>query len=451
MNAIFPRYVVFRGLWCAAIVLGLVVSAERRALAQQVPDARPAAVAAPPPGAAAYVVPVVSEELKRQASAIGAIIRGGSFAPGQQAQLDVFFQKYFFPNWAQPANYPSLPDQRKALRTYFAQARTPVMHDHLLELSLKYLGVMVEGNFHPAVRYNALLAIGDLNSTEQAGSSQPVPYPDTLAILVKVLKDGPSDALRVGALRGLVRHCSLGIANSQARDTAVIPVLLDLVKARAPKGRSPEGHAWMKTVAIEALAALHVPGVAANPAVGPNGVFDALVRTLADPASPLMVRCAAAKALGNVNPSGPSLSAGQLVVLLRLLVVDVCAAEVKRRQEAPETSVYYREVRQRLNDILVGLNGADDSHKGVGGLATAAPAKPAFDALSAELRKLITALDRRDADDDSMIADLEKAIAAIRPAEVAPAPAAKPAGPATPAPADPVPAAPAAAAPAGAP
>jgi hypothetical protein len=381
--------------------------------------------ATPSPVAAGnYLKPTVDASQKNQESQIMRIVKKGTFEGDEQATFDAFFKTYFFRNWAEAAAWadPSftpksnVQDPRTKLRNYFKQSGSSQVHDYLLALSMNFLKILAEKNFHPAARYNAMLAIGELNDSEPAGVNSPVvPHAGALAVLVESLKKGPSDALRVAALRGLLRHCGLGIADAKFRDTEVIPALLEVAKSRPPKERSPEGHAWMRTLAIESLAALHSPGVASVAAVGPNGVLDAMVKIVGDPASPPAVRCAAARALGGINPAPKfGTTPAQLVVLLRQLTADFCAAELDRQEKFPDTRLFREEIRQRLNDVKVALTGIPPDYPGLAGDAAAD--------LAQEIRALNNKLDvkapkdepERDDQDKAMKEDIKKALATLR-------------------------------------
>ena len=357
-----------------------------------------------------YLAPKVDRTQKKVETQIHQIAEKETYDPGEQAQFDQFFRTYFFPGWADPTAISKVPEQRKNLRTFFSQTRNDQIHDHLLTLSMQFLKILAEKNFHPATRYNAVLAIGDLNESEvtiEGAVHKPaVPHAGALALLVEWVKKGPSDAARVAALRGLLRHCTLGIANAQARDTAVIPALLEVAKSRPPKDRSPEGHAWMRTLAIQSLAALKAPGVASNAAVGPNGVVDAMVATVGDPASPLPVRCAAARALGSIAPAPQfATTPAQLAALLRQLTADFCAAELAREKKFPDTPVFRREIRQRLDDIKTAVEGKESGQ----------PLGDAAADLSAEVRSLIAQLDAKEVPtDEVMAADIEKTLNKLR-------------------------------------
>jgi hypothetical protein len=339
---------------------------------------------------------------KNEEAQVRHILQKGTFEGTEQAEFDDYFQSYFFRSWADPSFISKVTEQRAKLRNLFDQCRGAQIHDHLLALSLRFLKILAQKNFHPASRYNGMLAIGELNDSEHSGANLAVPHAGALPVLLETLKSGPSDALRVAALRGLLRHCQSGIANTQTRDTEVIPALLELAKSGPPQRRSPEGHAWMRTLAIESLAALHAPGAVSVAAVGQNGVIDAMAKIAADRANPPSVRCAAARALGSIGPGPkPARTPAQLAALLRQLTADFCDAELTRQKQSPDTPVFRREVRQRLNDVKKAL----DTYPGLGEAASD---------LSAEVRSLIGKLDVKDASDEAMTKDIEESLRNLR-------------------------------------
>jgi hypothetical protein len=352
-----------------------------------------------------YLTLTADAEKKGKEAQVRQILKKGTFEGAEQAEFDDYFKNYFFRSWADPSFISKVTDQRARLRNLFQQSRGAAVHDHLLAISLGFLKILAEKNFHPASRYNGMLAIGELNETEQSGANVAVPYASALPVLLQTLKSGPTDALRVAALRGLLRHCKEGkegIASSQTRDTEVIPTLLELAKSRPPKGRSPDGHAWMRVLAIQALAELGVAGAANVAAVGPSGVIDAMVAIVGDPASPLPVRCAAVRALGSIPP-GPKAATtpAKLAVLVRQLTADSCDHELSRQKKDSDTPFFRREVRQQLNDVKKAL----DDYPGL---------KVADPDLSAEVRSLIAKLDAKEKTDDAMIKDTEESVRRLR-------------------------------------
>jgi hypothetical protein len=190
-----------------------------------------------------------------------------------------------------------------------------------LEFMTRYSGP----GYHPAVRYNATMILGDLNVQEfPPGTKTPVqPHPGAFKVLAAAVRDSDSDAVRVAALLSLTRHASQAPAGSPIADQ-LTPMLVGLVKSPPPPGRSAEGHAWLRALAIEVLAALH--------SVGPNGsVVGLLVGIVGDKSAPVLTRCAAARALGTFDYTDfKGLTAGQLATPLGQLAVEMCTAELAR-------------------------------------------------------------------------------------------------------------------------
>ena len=115
----------------------------------------------------------------------------------------------------------------------------------------------------------------------------------------------------------------------------------------------------MRTLAIESLAALHAPGVAkALRRSGPTASSTRWSRSWAIRPVRFAVRCAAARALGSINPAPQfSTTPAQMAALLRQLTADFCVAELDRLKKFPDTRLFREEVRQRLNDVKIALAG----------------------------------------------------------------------------------------------
>jgi hypothetical protein len=99
---------------------------------------------------------------------------------------------------------------------------------------------------------------------------------------------------------------------------------------------------------------------------------------------------------------------------LRQLTADFCAAELAREKKFPDTPVFRREVRQRLDDIKFVVDGKDNEQ----------PLGEAAADLSTEVRSLIAQLDAKELPtDEAMIADIEKTLNKLRVSNPAGAPA----------------------------
>ncbi len=307
-----------------------------------------AAEPTPPPRPKTYKQDASDDELQKAAERFkkertrGNVqkgLRAQAFAAGEEAQFDAYYTEYALPRWTSPANLTSLIDYRKELRGDFLNGKSGPPYDRLLRLTLDYMTKLIGPEYHPAVRYNATVVLGELNVQELAPGARGLvqPLPAALKILVDAVKNTDSDAVRVAALIGLARHAGLVAAERQARpgaqdppawESQIVPMLLDVAKSPPPPGRSPDGHGWIRALAIEVLAALR--------SLGPNGsVVTTLAAIVADKAAPMMTRCAAARALGTFDYKGfTAQSPSQLAVPLGQLAVEACSAQLRKARTA---------------------------------------------------------------------------------------------------------------------
>src|SRR5262249_54060774 len=109
-------------------------------------------------------------------------------------------------------------------------------------------------------RVNALGIIGDLNQKEVSPkppappTAQPQPLAAATPYLLNVFEDAkmPS-ALRVVALRGLLRHAQLGLPNKADVSAVETGMLKAAQDANVPMDCSEEAQEWMRRRAVEIL------------------------------------------------------------------------------------------------------------------------------------------------------------------------------------------------------
>ena len=82
-----------------------------------------------------------------------------------KAKFDGWYMQYYFAAMTQPENFSTLDIARQNfLRQDVVFAKDQKVHDYLVKtLTLPQMKAIVRGNFHPAVRYNAMLIISNLN------------------------------------------------------------------------------------------------------------------------------------------------------------------------------------------------------------------------------------------------------------------------------------------------
>jgi hypothetical protein len=272
-------------------------------------------------------------------TAMGRIRTNPSPSANDLATLERYYQTYALARWTLAANRNDISAYRRELRNDFRRIRSPQAYDQMNALVLSFMTNVAKGNFHPAARYNAMLTIGDLNVREPAKTTDlPVGPTAALQVLLEALGDaGQIDAVRAAALLGIARHAALKIADAQIRDGQVSPAMIALAKAAdPPPGRTPEGHAWFRTLAIDTLALLARSG--------PQGqIANALADIAADGKTSMIVRCAAARALGKLDYQDPAgMDATGMTLKLARLASAVCDEEAaileKQKLEAENAS-----------------------------------------------------------------------------------------------------------------
>ncbi len=192
-----------------------------------------------------------------------------------------------------------------------------------------------------------MMLIADLNQTEPA-----TPFPNALPALLKGVTAPTSiDAVRVSALRGLLRHAQSGIATNA--QPGVIAAMLALQAQRTPPAdRTQEGHDWICRRAIDVLEAMKNPGQ--------NGaVMNALVKTIDDSTASTAVRATAARALGNIPYTPPqNFNVGPWIKSLGKLAADCCKSEIANAAKNRKPIVPDR-LKAQLGEVSIGLAGAD--------------------------------------------------------------------------------------------
>ncbi|MCA9258549.1 MAG: hypothetical protein KDA61_05090 [Planctomycetales bacterium] len=282
-------------------------------------------------------------------------ITSSSLGAEEKSVIDQYFTGFYFPAMSRntDAALGSLARLREDLfRLYINRAVSPDVRNYLIGETIKDMGRKALGNYHPAVRYNAILVVANLDA-EPAGrgsDSKPVPLEKATEILLRLVElDSANNvpipsSLKIGALVGLERHTRYGI-DPKFNDKLVEVANKVLGQTETPPDISRKVHAWMK---CQAAALLVNRASAAADAAAHNAVM----KLIADEDLKLDDRCQAARLLAKMHyaadPGG--LSAG--LDKLGLLALQVATAE---HDEAAEVD---REL----------LEGAEDFGGGRGGM-----------------------------------------------------------------------------------
>ncbi|MCA9206868.1 MAG: hypothetical protein KDA55_00860 [Planctomycetales bacterium] len=244
-----------------------------------------------------------------------------------KAAMDKYFG-YFFGQMTHLDRLVELPNDRAKLYKDFATVKNGNVRNYMLTQSLNKANTLANGNYHPGVRYNAMLIIGDLDQVgaDLIKQEPPVPYGAALGLLVRAYNDPQQiEAVRVAALLGIQRHAMLASQTWQPaqRDYIIRMMSTLLTQTAEAVNRDPAGHAWMQRRAIETLAAIN--------AEGPKGeVLNLIAAKALDDKAPMSLRLTAAENLGRFPLKAVKLDATQVTSKLAGLAVTACQNELDR-------------------------------------------------------------------------------------------------------------------------
>jgi hypothetical protein len=345
------------GVLCGGLAL---VSLARSSSAQQ-PAAAAKPAAAAPAAPAAIAPPLISpgadpatflklpydESLKKNRTAILKILTAGKVPADQEQLFDTYYMRYSIGRWTEPTNYINLPKFRADLRADLQKAKAGEAHARINDLLFKGMTRMATDNYHPVVRVNAMLMLGELNA-DDSNRDAPVLYAQAVPVMLRVIDDPAQlDAVRAAALVGLLRHARRGL-REDVRET-VGTSMFNLAKSTSAPGRSPDGHAWMRAQAIEVLGLLESIGSA-------NVVANLLGQITADPAAPMLVRRSSAAALGKLNYQiGVSLNGAALAAAVAKFTIT--AAEAAQSESEQGKAGPARRLRTRVVAANTGITG----------------------------------------------------------------------------------------------
>ena len=312
------------------------------------------------------------------------MLRGNSTL--ERPTFDKFFDELVFPHFTRSENFQDfvhrvdLPTmRRRGCREFLNIGKAGPVHDHLNELILKFMDDVAHDNYDPAARANAMIMIADLNETDPNGKPWKAALP---ALLKGVTAPEIIDAVRVPALRGLVRQAQAGI-DSQSRGTVMAAMLALLGQGTPPAGRTADGHDWIRRRAIDVLVTIGEPGE--------NGaVANALAKVIEDNAASVSTRSAAAAALANPKLTPPeNLDAARLAKSIGAVGVDAYKGELAEAASQFKPIAADR-LKQHLLELRRGLAG-EGGKGGVLAMAKAAPLQQYVNSLVKEIDNLQTA------------------------------------------------------------
>ena len=284
-------------------------------------------------------------------SRLSSALRNG-FAAGDQALFVNMCDNYFLAEWTQPENYHRLPSLHQQFRSKLQSCKDSPTRSFFNKHLLAKLQEMAADNYHPAVRYNSMKLLGELDQTPSTGIRAPAtPLPEALPVLLRAAADeNQIDTVKLAALLGVARHASVLTDAAARRDVGKAMSRLATTK-RSP-GTSSEGQSWMRCIAIDTLGILTAAGDQGSTAKTLLGIVD-------DEEDPFRVRVAAAHAVGNLTfGNSAGLNPDAMVRQLGRLAMSACNTEIKECKEKGRT-ISPRTLKSRLIAARIGLMGTD--------------------------------------------------------------------------------------------
>jgi hypothetical protein len=235
-----------------------------------------------------------------------------------------------------PDQLAKLEEKRQALFRQFLNLNgSAAARDHVLAMTVKIMTTIAKGNYHPAVRYNAVLILGQLDkepAATGANAKAPTPLAAGTAALVDLLEGGQANAaaipssVTVAALVGLDRQTRLGV-DPQFADRITKGALAVATLAQQPEDVSKPVFDWMRALAGSVLANQYAKGLTPP-------VHTALVKLMTDKKMGLDDRCGVARMLrGSMYQGAQGVKIEEAVAALGALSKDVLAEEAEKSED----------------------------------------------------------------------------------------------------------------------
>jgi hypothetical protein len=345
------------------------------------------------------------DPLASKSGDIKGMLRAGEIT--DEKTFNDFFEKYLFKQFeapTRPYSLDSLSTLRMHLKAQYcnvAKAESEA-RVRLNKMAFTKMSDMVRngkyGQYDAAIKYNALLVIGDLNEKEGDAKNSAKPYAESLPELIRYLSPNSKDYMKEAALIGLERFAAAG-AIPRAKAIELITPLLEIVNQQTPPpNRSAEANDWIRRSAAQVLVGIGSPGPG-------NSVAKAFEAVVVDSDAGTMIRCEFAQDLGQLKyPATAKVDFSALANSLGHMAVDVCKQELesaKLANRAPSRRI----VVYSLYSALVGLIGPA-AKSGLVAAAEGSSHKAFVDKLRAGVQSLHKLLDDPKLEEDELAVEL---------------------------------------------
>jgi hypothetical protein len=249
-----------------------------------------------------------------------------------QELLGQWYQEYHFALMTQAHRMVDIDLQRiefvKELTTY---GKDDDIHSYIVEnIIIPQMTAFLQENYHPAVKYNAMLIIGQLNSqvvNTNEGRRVAVPLPVALTFMVDAIQSGTeTDAILLASWIGVLRHVRLDRINKQIAASDIDRIEDEAMKllnqVTPPASRSAGGQVWLQRRAIDVLAMIGEDD---------KKILPKILNIIQDEKAAMSLRLTAARALKYFNYSDSTqVPVESTSNALGALIVRICRNEIDR-------------------------------------------------------------------------------------------------------------------------
>ncbi len=241
------------------------------------------------------------------------VLRGTADLNSARSEFDRYYKGWLFPSMTQidDESLSKLGDLRDELLGQIRETpNDSAIRKHMLdELVLPYFTQVVsDSGYHPAVRLNAVLIIGNLNRRDGSRNVEPsLPMDASLRILVNLANAADTPPyLKIGALSGILRHAIIDgqmktpVLENALREQAIQLAIsvLDATPSGADGTTLTDEQYWMKRQAAQILGKFRVPGADGKAVASLRKILD-------DQTAPLWLAADAIEAYGNIRFASP--------------------------------------------------------------------------------------------------------------------------------------------------
>jgi hypothetical protein len=308
----------------------------------------------------------------------GAVSNPAGFGASEQQVTD-YLSKVFFPAMTGFTDEAlmKLADARRWIRDQTAKAGNASARQYLIEETYKYGRGMARGNFHPAVRYNAVLMLGELDQQQPTATAAAVPLTKATQELLELIEQEKfnkiivPESVKLGALIGLERHSRLGIDPSLKDPTTT--AMIKVAGSATPEDVDSNVHDWVRRTAAQVLANQYKAGPT-------KPVQAALSALIADKQVGFDERCATAAALKRITyPANADIDGAAATNALGQLALDVVTDAAKLAREYQKEAIATGDFSARPGGGGGGYGGEYGGGRGYGGGMSEQDLGPHFD------------------------------------------------------------------------